>query len=288
MENLDSTADLIVIDVGNSRVKLGHYPAQGDCGVSLSGLPIAAPPLPEPDETLRTTIEQIESGTLTDWIDQLQLEQQVKVVVGSVSRVVHERLQTILVASLQELEIEHQIHLLTNDQIPIEVDLVNPSKVGIDRLAAAVAANQLRRDDLPAIVIDVGTAVTVDLVSASGTFEGGAIMPGVRMSAEALHERTDALPDCNLVELKDAPDAVGKDTLPAIQAGLFWGVVGAIRELIDRQRDGLTVAPQVFLTGGAAPSIARLIGGPDYTVRHVAHLTLSGIALAARSLKEKP
>ena len=64
-------------------------------------------------------------------------------------------------------------------------------------------------------------------------------------------------------------------------AGLYWGVVGAVREVIARQRDTLAQPPQVFVTGSASPEVARLLGSPDYTVRYVPHLVLSGLAIAA-------
>ena len=167
--------------------------------------------------------------------------------------------------------------------LPLEVRVPEPEKVGIDRLAGAVAANRLRRPDKPAVVVDLGTAITIDLIAADGAFEGGAILPGVAMSARALHQQTDLLPERPMHELDASPEAVGKNTADAIDAGLFWGAVGAVREVIARQSDRLTTAPQVFVTGGAAPSVARLLGGPDIAVRHVPDLVLSGIAVSCEA-----
>jgi type III pantothenate kinase len=93
-----------------------------------------------------------------------------------------------------------------------------------------------------------------------------------------LHEFTDLLP---LVEVSERPEPLGKSTLTAISSGLFWGAVGAMREVMARFADGPT-EPQVFLTGGGAPLFAVVLGevspGP---LEFVPHLTLAGIALTA-------
>jgi type III pantothenate kinase len=169
-----------------------------------------------------------------------------------------------------------------------------------------VAVNRLREAHRPAVIVDVGTAITVDLVSAEGAFLGGAILPGIEMSARALHEFTDLLPLVDVSELTTPPPALGMATVPALESGLFWGSVGAIRQLIEQLGESIAdnsattggcpegwggsltatptehgrAEPQVFLTGGAGASVAELLG-PD--ARHVPHLTLAGIALAARS-----
>jgi type III pantothenate kinase len=171
---------------------------------------------------------------------------------------------------------------MSGADFPIENRTQAPDRVGVDRLAAALAANAIRRTDTPAIVIDFGTAITVDLVASDGGFEGGAILPGVMTSAEALHAQTDALPVVRLPLEGKSPPAVGTDTTGAIRSGLYWGAVGAVRELIARQSDRLVVPPQVLVTGSTSPDMARLLGSPDYTVRYLPHLVLAGLAIAAR------
>lgn len=274
--------NLIAVDVGNSRVKLGWFPGvDRDCAVKAGGgvLPIAGPGLPEPDTTLAGTAEELADGRLADWLAEALDGAPARVAMASVSRPVAE-----VVADLLK---DYPIDWLASEAAPIELRVEAPDKIGIDRVLAAVAANRLRQAGKPAIVVDVGTAIKVDLISADGALEGGAILPGPGLAARALSEKTHALPDICFGDLDASPDAVGRSTEPAIRAGVFWGSVGAIRELIARQRDRLTVAPQVFLTGGAAPSIARLIGGPDLTVRYLPNLTLSGVALAARAGEER-
>jgi type III pantothenate kinase len=126
-------------------------------------------------------------------------------------------------------------------------------------------------------VVDVGSAITVDLVSANGAFLGGAIAPGIGMSARALHAFTDLLPLVETLELAAPPPALGVSTLTAMRSGLFWGAVGTIRELTARLCAALDQTAEVFLTGGAGPAVAELLGRE---VRHIPHLTLAGIALS--------
>jgi type III pantothenate kinase len=174
---------------------------------------------------------------------------------------------------------QDRLTLLAAGDLPLEVRVPRPDMVGVDRLLDALAANALRGPGRPAVVIDVGTAITVDLVSAEGAFLGGAILPGIAMSARALHEFTDLLPLLDLSELAAPPPALGTETAAALRAGLFWGAVGGVRELIGQLAG--PQRPQVILTGGASPAVAELLGP---SAQLVPHLTLAGIALAARTL----
>jgi type III pantothenate kinase len=271
---------LLTADVGNSRIKIGRFefmpcasaPAHRD-------LPIAAPALPEPDAVGALPIEDCDQWA--DVLTELIAGASPQIALASVNRPVAERLKSTIEQMAAERGETWMVSTLTYQHVPLAIAVDEPERVGIDRLCGALAADRLRRREKPAIVIDLGTAIKVDLVTADGVFQGGAILPGIAMSARALHEQTDLLPLIEMPELDVAQDAVGRNTQSAMQAGLYWGAVGAIRELIARQRDRLAVSPQVFLTGGAAPSVATLVGGPDYTVRFVPHLVLSGIAFAA-------
>ncbi|MEW4455336.1 type III pantothenate kinase [Bremerella sp. JC817] len=165
-------------------------------------------------------------------------------------------------------------------QLPISITLESPEKIGLDRLAAAIAANHLREKDRPAIVVDAGTAITVDAVSAEGAFVGGAILPGMRTSARALAEQTDALPQITF-DLEVQPTAIGKNTLEAMHSGLFWGSVGAVREAIRRVSAelGTDKSPQIFFSGGDVKYLAPWMDMPIETVDHLVH---RGVALAAQ------
>src|SRR5207244_10337666 len=120
-----------------------------------------------------------------------------------------------------------EVHVLSHRDLPIAVHLEFPERVGLDRLAAAVSANVLRRSGAPAIVVDAGSAITVDLVTSDGAFEGGVILPGFRMSAEALYG-AELLPLAVLSPNDAPPPGVGQDTEGAIGIGLFGGAGGAV------------------------------------------------------------
>jgi len=249
---------LIAVDVGNSRVKFGVFEHP------LGEL------LPHPQRALAEKLDGFEDE-ISGWLS--QPPEHYHWSIASVNRPATTRL-------IQWLE-KHKVlnvQLLNRAHLPVEVDLPRADLVGLDRLANAVAVNLLRTPNEPAIIVDMGTANKVDLVSAKGAFSGGAILPGLNMSARALHEFTDLLPE---VEVADAPQPLGKSTLAAMSSGLYWGTVGAVRELIARVSDGPTAA-QVFLTGGTAPKFVSILEhSAARPLQFVPHLTLAGIALSA-------
>ena len=113
------------------------------------------------------------------------------------------------------------------DAFPLRVILDEPDKVGIDRLLNAVAANVVRRKDLPAFIVDCGTATTIDCVSADGAFAGGAILPGFELCARALHHYTALLPLIPIEELAEG----GKSVMPLTQyprGDAEWFILGSI------------------------------------------------------------
>jgi type III pantothenate kinase len=157
--------------------------------------------------------------------------------------------------------------------------LERPETAGADRafaVAAAVAAQPAGRPG-PGMVVLCGTAVTVECVAADGTWQGGAIAAGLGLTARALHLLTAQLPPVE-PSTDPPPPAWGNATVPALEAGVFWGVVGAIRELLTRQAAGLSGAgpPWVVWTGGDAEPLARAVAWPGSRV--VADLVLHGLA----------
>lgn len=252
---------LIAVDVGNSRIKLGLFVA-------------AAAPLPEPTRTLHLAGDAPRTERLLPWLAEAAAEP-LAWWIGSVNRPATSR----LLAWLGDQRPQDTVTLIASSDLPLTVRVPRPDMVGIDRLLDAVAANRLRAPGRAAVVVDVGSAVTVDYVAADGAFCGGAILPGIGMSARALHEFTDLLPLVDMSELAEPPPALGTATLAAMRSGLFWGTVGAVRELATRlAEDAAAAPPQVLLTGGAGPAVAELLGRQS---RAVEHLTLAGIALAA-------
>ena len=150
----------------------------------------------------------------------------------------------------------------------------NPAEVGADRVANAIAARH-RHPGRPLIVVDCGTATTFDVVTPSGEYLGGAILPGVGVAAESLSSRTARLPS---VEIERPAAALGRTTAESIQSGLFHGHVGAIRELCARlsQEAFPGEKPLVVATGG----FSRLFGDAGLFDEIVPELVLEGIALA--------
>jgi type III pantothenate kinase len=132
----------------------------------------------------------------------------------------------------------------------LKIKYRNPAEVGADRVANAIAATQ-RRPRTDCLVVDCGTATTFDVVTAGGDYLGGAILPGLGISAEMLSSRTARLP---AVEISRPEAALGRSTVESIQAGLYHGHVGAIRQLLAQlTREAFAGRkPAVIGTGGFA------------------------------------
>ncbi|MBF0341205.1 MAG: type III pantothenate kinase [Magnetococcales bacterium] len=148
----------------------------------------------------------------------------------------------------------------------------NPREVGADRIVNAVAA--YHRLQSAAIVVDFGTATTFDLIGPHGEYMGGAIAPGLGISMDALFERTAKLPR---VECVRPASVIGRDTVGAMQAGMYWGYVGLVDGLITRMMAEAGFTPvRVLATGG----LARLIARESALIEEVDEfLTLTGLRL---------
>jgi len=133
--------------------------------------------------------------------------------------------------------------------IPIRTE--NPHEVGADRLVNAVAAYD--HVGSACIVVDFGTAITYDVVSAEGELLGAIISPGVEISMEALSERAARLPK---VELEQPKELIGRSTQASIQSGVIYGFAGQVDGIVSRLRDELGVEATTIATGGLATSIA--------------------------------
>jgi len=156
--------------------------------------------------------------------------------------------------------------------VPIIALTEEPRHVGVDRLLNALAA--YRRCHGSAIVVDVGTAITLDLVSRRGEFMGGLIAPGMRLAALALGEHTALLPR---VTMRRPQGLFGKNTEEAIRSGVYWGTINMISGVTTMLQKRLGGNTSLFLTGGGAPLLAsRLSRG----FVHLPNLTLEGILCA--------
>jgi type III pantothenate kinase len=153
----------------------------------------------------------------------------------------------------------------------IAVRIDAPREVGADRVANAVGG--FARYGGPLIVVDFGTATTFDAISADGSYVGGAIAPGLRISIDALFARTARLPRIELVRPRAA---IGTNTSSGMQSGIIFGYAGLVEALIGRIARELGGDPKVVATGGLAELIVRETGSVPVVDQH---LTLEGLRL---------
>jgi len=262
---------VLLADVGNSRIKLAVV---ADLGSDASG----SPRLPTVTKRQDLDSHRFRQANLETWLNQAAPSAAVVLVAS-----VHDAAASRLEAAIAELSATRHRPLrqrrIVHGDLPLEVSLAEPHRVGIDRLAAAAAAGLIRRPGRGTIIVDCGTAATVDLLSPAGAFLGGAIMPGPALMARALAEGTSRLPEVAAMEhaLGATPVMPGRSTQDAIVAGIGWGIRGAIARLVEEARGALGGEADVILTGGWRSIVMNdLPGAID-----MPELVLAGIALAA-------
>ncbi|AFK04823.1 putative transcriptional acitvator, Baf family [Emticicia oligotrophica DSM 17448] len=246
-----------VVDIGNTTAKAGFFKDNN--------------------------LIEIKRGLTLEEIEALILLNNVKnVLISSVTK------------SQQELELifdkvsVNKLYLTTETPIPIAKHYDTPQTLGSDRLAAAVGANFLfPKQDV--LIIDMGTAIKYDYVSALGAFEGGIISPGMRIRFKALHTFTKRLP---FVEAREIPELVGKNTKACIESGVINGIIAEVNGMIEKYSEkGIR---KVILCGGDAsffesqikkPTFALDFGidiknknsEPQFSIEHISNLTLIGL-----------
>ena len=158
----------------------------------------------------------------------------------------------------------------------LRIDYDDPARIGVDRLAAAAAAHRATPAGRAAVVVDAGTALTVDAIAAEGTFLGGAIAPGLCLGLNALSAGTSFLPQ---VELAATTPLLGKNTTDGLRSGALHGSAALVEGLCTRMAAALDGPVAIFLTGGDAPLLQ-----PHITAVHTCDpdLVLRGLALAYR------
>ena len=247
---------LLALDVGNTNVTVGIFDGErlADC------------------RRLRTVRDQTsdEWGILLSNLFALG-----SVDIRSVTGVIIASVVPPLNASLAKMS-ERYFHLKPKfvshqTQTGIRILIDHPQELGADRLVNSVAA--FARYGGPCIVVDLGTAITFDAVSAAGEYLGGVIAAGVGISVEALFNKTARLP---YVDFAEPSQVIGKNTVVSMQSGLYYGAIGAIDGIITRMIAELGPDTKVVATGGQAQMLAR----NSQHLRHLdENLTLDGLRI---------
>jgi type III pantothenate kinase len=167
----------------------------------------------------------------------------------------------------------NKIFLSPITSLPIKKDYETPLTLGSDRIAGAVGANFLFPQQ-NCLIIDMGTAIKYDYVSADATFQGGIISPGMRIRFEALHTFTKRLP---LVEAHEIPDLIGKSTISCIQSGVVNGIIAEVNGMIENYSKLGNI--QVILCGGDAPFFESQIKKPTFALSNLVLIGLNRILL---------
>jgi type III pantothenate kinase len=154
-----------------------------------------------------------------------------------------------------------------------------PEEVGADRLVNTVAAHDRYKG--PLIVVDFGTATTLDVVDGDGNYIGGVIAPGINLSLTALHMAAAKLPS---IRIARTDRVIGKDTVSCMQSGIYWGYVGLVEGLVGRIKREFGGTMRVIVTGGLAPLFA---GSIDVIDKVDADLTLWGLRLIYRLNRDR-
>ena len=164
-----------------------------------------------------------------------------------IASVVPDALFSLLNFNKEYLKIEPFIVGENNLKIGIDINIDNPSEAGADRIVNAVAVKKFYNK--PSIVIDFGTATTFDIVSKSGSYEGGIIAPGVNLSLEALYMAASRLPRIKVDNTKNI-NVVGKNTKDSMYSGIYWGYISLIEGLVKRINEEKNFNYYVIATGG--------------------------------------
>ena len=246
---------MIAASVGNSRTQVGRF-VDGELGESRridNGKPA-----------------EIAESVLGWWRDVVDVPQ-AAVLIASVNDEVAEPLIRVV-----EDQLSIEVYRVGEDvPIPIGRQLDPETITGTDRLLNAAAAYD--RLQQACVVIDAGTAITVDFVDGEGTFHGGAILPGATMQLQALHREIAGLPELRLTVPDDEP--FGRSTSQAMLKGVYHGIRGAVQRLVEQYAEHYGAYPQVIATGGDAE---KLFESDELIDRIVPDLTMLGIAAAAK------
>ena len=247
---------LLAIDIGNTNVVLGVY----DKEQLVENWRVGTNAQITPDEYAMIFKDlfgfaRLEFGQITGVI---------------ISTVVPPLLPVMIEMSRKYFRIEPMV-VSSAMRTGIVIRYDNPKEVGADRIVNAAAA--YKQYGGPLIIVDFGTATTFCAVTEKGEYLGGAICPGVKISAEALFQRASKLPR---VELAKPARVIGTDTISAMQAGIIYGYAGLVDGIVERMKKELAENARVVATGG----LADLVAPETRTIQEIKpHLTLEGLRL---------
>ncbi len=242
----------IVADLGNSRLKWGRIDRYGKVSE------VVALPLDQPSQWDGQWAKWDPSGnSAASWR------------IASVNPPLAKRLASFL----ESRSVGYVTWYHSAADVPVRHSLENSNTAGADRALAVLGARALKPPETPGLVVLCGTAITVERIGNDGVWQGGAIAPGLNLSARAMHLLTAQLPE---IEPVPDPPPWGRSTLPALRAGVYWGVVGSVRELLTRQAIGLDGNPWVVFSGGDASTLCESIARENAEV--VPDLVLRGLA----------
>ncbi len=230
--------------------------------------PADAPLSTHRGEPVGKSIAHMMEQSLGQWLQELPAPG--RWLVSSVQRTMEGHLKSVV----DKCYSASDYRLVTHGDLGLEVQVDFPDKVGIDRLLAALAAAS-QVPDQPLIVIQAGSAITVDWFEPPQTFGGGAIMPGVPMMLRLLSTAADLLPAVAAKELLNLPPLPGKNTAAAMNAGASSAVVGGVQHLVTRYRDQFGARTMVVMSGGDGPLLSPHVTGP---LTIIDHLVLRGLA----------
>lgn len=250
--------NLLAISIGNTRTRIGGFvegklldrylTTHGDWNAFAETLTLAYKPLLDHEDV------EVVMGSVNPRV------------ADTVTKLVKERL------GKDALRVERDLPIAIGRQLDRE------TLVGDDRLLNAAAAYDTLKQ--ACVIVDAGTAMTVNFVDGVGTFHGGAILPGARMMLRAMHTDTAQLPE---IELVRPEEPIGHNTAEAMRSGVFHGMRGAVRELVERYAEVAGAFPLVVATGGDAE---LLFSDFDLIDRVVPDLTLLGLAVTLRKSRE--
>ncbi|QQE10388.1 type III pantothenate kinase [Planctomycetota bacterium] len=252
--------NLLAVSVGNTRTRLGAF-VEGELVETA---------------TYVNSREVKLCDAMTHAFAQLKDKDDAVVLMSSVNGGAEDQIEQLLKDNLPNVDIKH---VERDVPIPIGRQLDPEAIAGEDRLLNAAAAfDKLKQS---CVIVDAGTAITVDFVDGAGTFHGGAIAPGAQLQLDTLHNRTALLPE---IFIEKPIEAIGHNTIEAMRAGVFYGLRGMVHELVEKFAEETGQYPLVVATGGDAQLLFR---NYELVDRVVPNLTLNGIATSLRKVLEE-